>query len=84
MTWGTQDRTSIPVSAPLHPPLYLSFRLVRFRFSHRLRSVLNSLHNTPLPSPTPPPSSHHFRVVGANAPSNSDIILLLALQILSL
>lgn len=79
MTWGTQDRTSIPVSTP---PASRSVRLVRFRLSHRLHSVLNSLHNTPL---LQPPTFHHFRVsVDANAASNSGIILLLALQILSL
>lgn len=36
-------------------------------------------------TPSPPPTFRHFRVfVGANAASNSSIILLLALQILSL
>lgn len=54
----------------------------RFHSFHRLRSVLNSLHNIP---PFPLLSLLHFRVyVGANAAFNSGIILLLALQILSL
>lgn len=50
MTWGTQDRTSIPVSTS---PAFrsVSVQFVRFRLSYRLRSVLNSLHNTPLPHP---------------------------------
>jgi len=63
-----------------HSPLAsrsISVRL--FRFSHRLRSVLNSLHNTCFPYPLLSTTS-----IDANAASNSDIILLLALQILSL
>lgn len=82
MTWGTQDRTSIPVSAPLHPPLYLvPSRTLSFLPSTSLGLELFAQYT---PSFAHPPPSHHFRVVGANAPSNSDIILLLALQILSL
>lgn len=84
MTWGTQDRTSIPVSTPLHQPLYLvPSRTLSFLPSTSLGLELFAQY-TPSFAAAAPPSSHHFRVVGANAPSNGDIILLLALQILSL
>lgn len=90
MTRGTQDRTSIPVSTPsplasLVPPLSLSLSVPLVPLSFLPSTWLGLelfAQYTPFPSP---PSSLHFRVsVGANAAFNSGIILLLALQILSL